>query len=360
MWDFPTSVRRLRAGGAVLLALVCVGAGLAGGYVLRAATAPAPAPATSVLSITAAGTLATVFPQVGNALANLTPGVAVPGAAQQYQGSLAALDAIAQLHEPFDVAAAADFRLIPSLLEPDEASWEVVFATTPEVLCYDPSVGAFAGINSTNWAGRLVEPGVVLGVANQSTDPNGYNGIFVLELEGQRTLGSLDALYGHFYTTPVGALAEPSPATTRVEPETQVATLLSTHAVSAFITYRAYALSHGLAYVALDPGVDLGSTAPGDLAAYAAARTTILGPGGPTVVTGAPVLFAATVPPTAPDPALGVEFLHLLLSATGSALLTTDGFSPVLPGWTDRPAALPVPLLPDVEPLPPGLTGLLA
>ena len=305
MWDFPTSVRSLRAPWAIALAIVCALAGVAGGYALRAWTAPGATASPSILSVTAAGTLQTAFPEVGRAFANGTAGVDAPVAAQQYEGSLAALEAVSVLHEPFDVAAAADFRLIPSLLEPNDASWEVVFATTPEVLCYDPSVAAFAGLNTSNWADRLVAPGVVLGVANQSADPNGYNGIFVLELEGALTTGSLASLYAHFYTTPVGAVAEPNPSTTRLEPETQVATLLQTHIVSAFITYASYAESHHLSYVSLDPRVNLGGTDPTDLANYAAASTTILGSSGPRVVTGAPVMVAATMPKHAPDPSVG-------------------------------------------------------
>lgn len=359
MWDFATSVRSLRSVRVVALALVCVLAGVAGGYALRAWTAPTSGPPAAILSVTAAGTLQTAFPSIAQAYANRTSGVSAPAAAEQFEGSLAALEAVSVLHQPFDVAATADYRLIPSILEPVDASWEVVFATTPEVLCFDPTVPAFAGLNTTNWAERLVEPGVLLGVANQSSDPNGYNGIFVLELEGWLTNGSLASLYAHFYTTPVGALAEPNPSTTRVEPETQVATLLATHVVSAFITYAAYAESHHLRYVALDPRVNLGATDPADLAIYATAHTTILGSAGPTAVTGAPVLFAATVPGNAPDAAVGVGFLQYLLSPDGGALLAAHGFVPIVPGWADRPAALPTALTPTTAALPPGLAALL-
>ena len=75
------------------------------------------------------------------------------------------------------------------MLEPTYASYEVVFGTTPEVLAYDPSVAGFSGINSTNWPTKLIDTGrqrsvAPLGVWNASTDPNGYNEIFSLMLEG--------------------------------------------------------------------------------------------------------------------------------------------------------------------------------
>ncbi len=345
--------------GAILLALLLFFAGLGVGLLWRGSATSPTSGGSRTLSITAAGTLNQLFPQVGTALANATPGVSAPAAAQLYEGSLSALAAVSQLGQPYDVAAAADFRLIPQILEPGHTGWEVVFASTPEVLAYDPTVSAFGGINGSNWPQKLTLPNVVLGVANQSTDPNGYNAIFVLELEGELESGSLASLYGHFFTTPVGALAEPDPTTTRVEPETAVATLLATHAVSAFITYRSYAVSHDLSYVSLDPRVGLGSVDNASLAYYAQASTTILGAAGPVLVTGAPVLFAATVPSNAPDPALGAAFIDYLVSPAGARLILLNGFTPIGPGLADHPSLLPPPLVPDTAPLPAPLDALL-
>ena len=335
-----------------LIALACIVAGAVIGYELRGGPpATASPPGSPILSITAAGTLGTVFPGIASLLANESPGAQVPLAAQQYQGSLAALAAITKLHGAYDVAAAADLRLIPSQLEPTWASWEVVFATSPVVLAYDPTVGAFAGLNGTNWADRIQEPGILLGVANASVDPNGYNAIFVLELQGLVFNGSLDAVYGHFFTTPPGSLGVANPTTTRVVPETQVATLLATHQIQASLTYESYAVSQGLSYVSLDPQVNLGSLNATRVAGYERATTTILSGNGSVVQTGFPVAFAATVPANAPNATLGQLFVHLLVSPEGIALLEVHGFVPLVPARTDRLAALPAMLRPDVIPL---------
>ena len=272
---------------------------------------------------------------------------------------LAALAAITALHGAYDVAAAADLRLIPQTLEPIWAGWEVVFASSPMVLAYDPSVAAFAGINGTNWVSRLEAPGTLLGVANASVDPNGYNAIFVLELQGLVFNGSLDAVYGHFFTTPPGSLAVANPATTRVVPETQAATLLQTHQVQAFLTYEAYATSHGLAYVSLDPRVNLGSFDPVRIAGYAQASTTLLTGSGTVVQTGFPVAYGVTVPANAPNATLGQLFVHLLVSPPGRALLEANGFVPLVPAQADRVEALPALLRPDVVSLEPGLAQAL-
>ncbi|MGI0131542.1 MAG: substrate-binding domain-containing protein [Thermoplasmata archaeon] len=341
-------------GALVTVALVCLAGGFAAGtaWIGRTAGGGGAPPGSPILSITAAGTLGTLFPRVGDALANASPGVDAPLSAQQYQGSLAALAQITVAHATYDVAAAADYRLIPQLLEPTYASYEVIFATTPEVLAYDPSIPAFAGINTTNWPSKLVVSGAPLAIANASTDPNGFNEIFVLELEGLETNGSLASLYDHYFTTPVGSFAQPDPSTTRVEPETQAAALLATHQIAAFIIYRSYAVAHGLAFVPLDPLVGLGGLDPASIAAYAKATTTIDTPLGPELVRGAPVAFGATVPANAPNPSLGVDFLDLLLSPEGASLLVGAGFDPVTPGWTDAPGHVPAILAPDVIPLP--------
>ena len=71
--------------------------------------------------------------RAGDRTSNETPGVP-HGAAQTYEGSLDVSTAITSLDAKVDVAALADYRLIPQLLEPNYASYEIVFGSTPEVL----------------------------------------------------------------------------------------------------------------------------------------------------------------------------------------------------------------------------------
>jgi ABC-type molybdate transport system substrate-binding protein len=205
----------------------------------------------------------------------------------------------------------------------------------------------------------LERSGVLLGIANASIDPVGYNTIFALELEDQLLGGSAPSVYAHFFAGAPGAYARPNPTVTRTVPETEVATLLKTHAITASFVYRAYALTEGLPYVPLDPRVGLGAIDPASLAFYARASTTLLTATGPLVVHGAPVAFAATVPKNAPNAAAGALFVHLLLSPTGAQILASAGFAPVFPGWTDRPGAPPAPVAPDTAPLPATLAAQL-
>ncbi len=343
----------------VVALIVVLVAGAAGGWYARGSSSSPPGLSGSTLWVGAAGTLAPVLPGLGATFARETPGVEAPAAAQTFEGSIALLKSIASLGVRYDVAAVADYRLIPELLEPRGAAWELVLATDPMVLVYNPSVPAFAGITAANWAARLQSPGILLGVANASIDPLGYAEIFALELAGSAGSGVANAsgLYSHFYGGAPGGLATPHPATTRIAPEAEAAALIRTDSVSAFLIYRSYALASNLSYVTLPWTVGMGSTNRTALARYAAATTEIEGSAGLQRVTGSPILFAVTVPASAPDPALGQLFVAYLLSPAARAALAATGFGPIFPAWADHPSALPSVLGALAVPLPSPLSA---
>jgi len=355
-----------------IVVVIVVAAGVAGlgffaGYEYRGS----PASSTSTvenqtLSILGAGTLAAFLPDIANDTLPLDPGATDPAAAQTYEGSLDITGALTTGAKA-DGAVVADFRLIPSLLEPTTASYEVVFAQTPEVLVYNASITAFGGINSSNWGTTLVtaiatDGAPPLGVWNASTDPNGYNEIFDMMLQGLIVGGGNASVYSHFYEGTPGGYATPNPSTTKLEHESQAATLVKSGVVSAVITYRSYAIANHLTYVSFNPIVGLFANNSSALTDYAKLGTEILSSSGTLeTVHPAPVLFAATVPKDAPNPALGAEFLEVLLSPEGQAVLSQGGaFTPLQPAWTDQPSQVPAVLAPDVTSLPAWASGLLA
>jgi molybdate/tungstate transport system substrate-binding protein len=336
------------------LVIVLTASGFAAGWYARPTGTT---PDSRTLSFVAAGSLAPILPSFAAAFANGTPGVSVPTSAQLYEGSVAAANAVLAPRQPYDVFVSADYRVIPQHLEPRAATWEAVFASDPVVLAYDPSVPALGGINATNWPTKLLVTGVTLGAPNASADPLGANAIFVLELEDRLDGSAPGSLYAHFFEGAPGQVATPS-ASTKIVPETQVAAVLSTHEVAAYLIYRSYAVVNHLAYVALAPSVDLGSTDPASVALYRNVSTTVLGASGVQSVPGAPVLFAVTVPSTAPDAVLGDLFASYLLSASALPVWAADGFAPISPAWADHPNALP-PALSGTGSALPALPGYL-
>ena len=343
----------------IVVAAAVGGVGFYAGYEYRGSPAASPSTAANnTLSILGAGTLTYTFPMLANALVNETPGITAPAAAQTYEGSLDVTTAITTTGAKTDVAALADFRLIPQLLQPTYASYEVVFAQTQEVLIYNASLPVFNGVNTSNWGWKLVQDvtsgNKPMAVWNASTDPNGYNEIFSMMLQGQLYNGSVTSVYNQIYSGAPGDYATPIANRAILEHESQAANLINTGVVSALITYKAVAIQNNLHYVLLNPIVGLGANNSTALADYAKLSTQIIGSSGtPTSVVPAPILFAATVPSNAPNPALGALFLHLLLSPQGSAILAEDNaWTPIFPGWSPTPAAVPGLLQPDVTSLP--------
>jgi ABC-type molybdate transport system substrate-binding protein len=161
-------------------------------------------------------------------------------------------------------------------------------------------------------------------------------------------------VYSTFYSGAPGQYATPNPATTILEHESQAANLTREGVVSAVITYESVAIQNNLHYVVMNPIVGLGANNTTALNDYSALSTKIIGSSGAlTSVVPAPIRFAATVPLNAPNPALGDAFLHLLLSPQGSAILAEDNaWTPIFPGWSNDPSAVPPVLAPDVTSLP--------
>ncbi len=356
-----------------IVLLVIVGAVVGGvsayaGYEYRGSPAASSSAAENeTLSILGAGTLNAFFPTLATDVADENPGVQAPAATQTYEGSLDVTTAVTSLSAKADVAAVADFRLIPSLLEPTYASYEVVFGTTPEVLVYNASLSAFDGIDTANWGSVLASavntPGVApFAVWNASTDPNGYNAIFSLMLQGMLYGSGASSVYNQFYSGSVGKFATPLSKVTIGEHESSAAALLEAGTVSSFITYRSYAVANHLANVTLNPIVGLVANNSTAFADYAEISTQILSSSGSlTTVDPAPVLFAATVPLDAPNPTLGAEFLHVLLSPQGEAVLSANGaFTPIFPAWTDNPKDVPAEVAPDVTTMPSWAASILA
>ncbi len=349
-----------------IVAIAVVG-GFAGGWLSRGSGSSTTGAGPVTLSVIAAGSLAPprLLPSFVSAFANETPGVSAPLAAQLYEGSTAGAAALAGGGQPYDIFVAADFRVIPQHLEAPastEATWEVVFASDPLVLAYEPGISALSGINSTNWYTKITAAGVTLGWPNATADPLGVDTLVALELE-DTIEGQGGALYDHFFTGGEGEFATPTANTKQVS-EDVAATALSTGEVDVFPIYQSYAVADHLAYVALNSSVNLGGTNRSDVAEYGSASTKTGTPGDLKTVVGAPILFALTVPASAPDPTLGVAFAAFLLGNASASVWATDGFSPLVPAFTDQPAHLPAALSGSApngtRPLPSYLSALLA
>jgi molybdate/tungstate transport system substrate-binding protein len=230
---------------------------------------------------------------------------------QENAGSLETARKLTELGKIPDLVAVADYEVIPQLLFPDHATWYAKFAHNRMVLAYhDRSRGA-AEINTGNWWQVVTRPGVQVGRADPSLDPNGYRTLLVWQLAEQ------------FYKQPgLGQrmLASAPPRNVRPK-EADLVGLLQAGEFDYIWSYESIAQGVGLRYVTLPEAIDLSAAA--DSAAYAVASVRVAGktPRDSLVIRGQPIVYAFTVPTRAPHAALAARFAAYLASDDGRRVL---------------------------------------
>lgn len=299
------------------------------------------------LTLVAAGTLDSLFPTVASQLGGVYPAVEVSNSTQEYMGSLSAVRQITSLNRFFDLIGTVDPRQIPTYMYPAYADWEACFASNPVALVYSPSSRFASVVNGTNWSQVILNRGTLVGAANASTDPNGYNAIFALQLAGLKLYGGRAYIFDHFYVNGSNGVARPNPATNalRIAPETQADALLRSGAVDFYFTYVSYAVAHGLDYVNLGPWANLGQFNATYWDFYKQVHTNVIGPNGKlATIYGGPVVDCVTIPKNSPNPTLAEYFLLFLVSSQGQADMKSIGLSVIFPEYVDNASAVP-PLL---------------
>ncbi len=285
--------------------------------------APAAQAPSGPLIVFNAGSLAAPFRQALNEFRQRYPAIAPR---QESSGSLEAARKLTELGRIPDLLGVADSAVIPSLLIPAHATWYVTFARNAMVLIYtDRSTGANE-INGANWWQMLLRPGVRTGRSDPALDPNGYRALFVTQLAerhyGQPGLGTR-------------LLAAMPPRYMRPK-EADLVALVQAGEIDYAWSYRSIGLTTGLRAVSLPPEVDLSD--PDRAKEYAFASTRLPGTTraarDSVVMTGAPIVYALTIPEQAPNPVAARAFARFLLSADGQAIFLRHGFLPM-----ERPMA---------------------
>ena len=230
---------------------------------------------------------------------------------QENAGSLETARKLTELGKVPDLVAVADYEVIPLLLIPAHATWYAKFARNRMVLAYgDRSRGA-AEINTGNWWQVVTRPGVQVGRADPSLDPNGYRTLLVWQLAER------------FYKQPGLAqrMLASAPARNVRPKEADLVGLLQAGEFDYIWSYESIAQGTGLRYVTLPPEIDLSAAA--DSAAYAVASTRIAGktPRDSVTMRGQPIVYAFTVPTRAPHAALAAKFAAYLASDDGRRVL---------------------------------------
>lgn len=322
---------------------VFAAAGLGAAWALGACAAPDTGRESRTLVVYNAGSLARPLRAAlgGFAESERAAGRGTVEVRQENAGSLETARKLTELGRTPDIVAVADQEVFPLLLVPAHTGWYLRFARNRMVLAHTGRSRHAGEITSDNWTSILQRPGVAVGRADPQLDPAGYRALLVMQLAES------------YYRAPGLAARLQGTDERYIRPkEIDLVALLQAGEIDYCWTYESVAEAARLPYVTLPPAIDLSSV--GDSAFYAAARVTVRGPQGATaVITGAPIVYALSVPREAPNAVLGVRFVAFLLSPEGRRLLRAERLDaldqPSLVGSGTPPAIVEAVARPGVE-----------
>ncbi|MHB8255609.1 MAG: extracellular solute-binding protein [Acidiferrobacter sp.] len=197
----------------------------------------------------------------------------------------------------------------------------VPVASTQMVIAYSP-VGPYASLfrraaqGGTPWYKVLEKPGVTFGRTDPQTDPQGQSIVFTFQL-AQRYYHQ-----PHFVKRILGPLRNGR----QIFTEPSLLARLEAGQIAASSGYLSAVRSLHLPYITLPPEINLSDPSLTQ-SWYRNAHITLMTRGKNRTVRPQPLVFYATVPKDAPNPRLGLAFIHFMQSAVGQTMFHKAGYS---------------------------------
>lgn len=293
----------------------------------------------TVLKVLPAGSLLQPFEEVEKAFEIQHPNVDVQ---VEGHGSIQVIRQVTDLHRPIDVVAVADASLIPDLMFRTDPTTGTnftdaytPFATNAMVIAYTNKSRYADEISPENWYRVLSRPDVRVGISNPMLDAAGYRSIMVTLLSDNyyRNATIFSTLIGSHFTPPLAG-QDTGGITTVTLPEVLrpsdeklvirdgsifVLSQLEAGGIDYAFEYRSVAEGHNLRWINFPPEIDLSS--PVHVDEYRKVRV-ILGFQRFSAIgqdrTGQPIVYAVTIPDTAPNRELAREFADLVVRMADS------------------------------------------
>ncbi|MDZ7743879.1 MAG: tungstate ABC transporter substrate-binding protein WtpA [Bacteroidota bacterium] len=275
-----------------------------------------------------AGSLSVPFQQIADTFSKLHPGLKIY---REAAGSVSCARKITELNKACDIMASADYDIINKLLIPEQADWNIKFASNEMVIAYDDNSRYQKQINPQNWFDILLKEDVSFGRSDPNSDPCGYRSVLVSKLASV------------FYKQPVLYQKILAKDQEYIRPkETELLALLQTGSIDYMFIYRSVAEQHKLKYVRLPDSINLKN--PKLAAFYEKVEVKINGdePGEYITQRGEPMVYGLSICKNAPNRAAAIEFVQFLLSADkGMKIMEKNGQPSVVPSYTNTYTKLP-------------------
>ena len=250
---------------------------------------------------------------------------------------------ISELHKPADIMASADFAVIDKTLVPENAQWNIRFATNQLVLSYTDNSCFADEVNTDNWHDILSRKGVIWGHSDPNLDPCGYRSLMVLQLA---------EIYYHRPGLYDRLMANRPKKNVRPK-SVELVSLLQTGHMDYAWEYLSVAVQHGLKYIKLPSEINLGDYKYDDFYKQTSVKVTGKKPGTWITRTGKSCTYGITILKDAPHPEAAVVFLEFLMDSKGGLkILKEMGQPPFIPcrvPTAEMKAQLPSPLQKWVE-----------
>ena len=272
-----------------------------------------------------AGSLAVPFSEMEKAFESQYPQYDVK---REVSGSRKAARKVSDIKRAADVIASADYKVIENLLIPNDAKFNIQFATNEMALAYTEKSRYAKVINSDNWTDIVLKEGVKVGHSNPNLDPCGYRSVLVAKLAERyyKKEGFYKSLFGYRSVYKAG---DENKAKVIVRPkETDLLALLEVHAIDYLFIYRSVAKQHGLRYITLPKEVSLKNETLTPLYEKVSFEINGKNPGESILNKGAAMVYGLTIPQNSKSPKNqkgAVAFVNFILSDEGKMIMQKNG-----------------------------------
>ena len=248
-----------------------------------------------------------------NLVINTTPG-----------GSRKIARLVAETGQKADILMSADYTVIDTLLIPDHANWNILFAENSMVIMYTDQSRYSNEINEDNWYKILLKEKVEYGHSEPNADPCGYRSVLVFQLaENYYQQEGLNL-----------ALLDHCPKKNIRSKSVELISLLETGVLDYAFEYESVALQHQLKdekfrYIKLPKAIDLSSLEY--IEDYAKATVELSGtePGETITKKAQPIVYGITMPFNGENRENALAFLKFLFDKNQGLKIIQDSGQPI-------------------------------
>ncbi len=228
---------------------------------------------------------------------------------------------VSEFEDSVDVMASADYKVIDTILIPDYADWNALFAVNSMVIMYSKDSKYADEITEDNWYEIFQREGVSFGHSEPNADPCGYRSVLLFQLA--------EKYYGVEGLN--DAILEKREDKNIRPKSVELIALLETGALDYAFEYESVGMQHkklnpDLDYIKLPDELNLSSIDFEEFYGEASIELSGSAPGETITRVGEPIVYSLTMPTTGKNPDAAQAFIQFLFDQDlGMSILEQSG-----------------------------------